>query len=247
MMSYKVHCESEVILMLPSRYEGERVLVLAPHADDETLGCGGIIQKYIAAGSPVRIVVATFVTVDYHRYRKESEAYVTYSGIDRLKELHDALAILGVTDLHFLYVDSVHPPEYHSRLDTVSRYDLASSIEHHIQDFHPTVMFLPSRTKHQDHVALHDAGVTAGRPYFWSGSIGVYETDGELEFRPNLYVSLTKEQVEKKAKALAAYQTQVGPLRHPVNPELVIAKARFRGQAIYEDYAEAFELIRVHG
>lgn len=233
--------------MLPSRYEGERALILAPHADDETLGCGGIIQKFIASGSPVRIVIATFVTLEYHRYRKEKEEYTSYSGIDRLKELHEALAILGVTDLHFLYVDSVHPPQYHSRLDMVSRFDLVATIEHHIGDFHPTIMFLPSHTKHQDHVALHDAGVTAGRPYYWSGSIGVYETDGELNFRPNLYVPLTEEQVEKKAKALATYQTQVGSMRHPVNPEFVIAKARVRGQAIYEDYAEAFELLRVHG
>lgn len=38
----------------------DRVLVLAPHPDDEVLGCGGIVQEAVAAHVPVRIVFLTY-------------------------------------------------------------------------------------------------------------------------------------------------------------------------------------------
>src|SRR5258708_6499796 len=37
----------------------DRVLVLAPHPDDESLGAGGLIQKAVAAHARVRVVIAT--------------------------------------------------------------------------------------------------------------------------------------------------------------------------------------------
>ena len=38
----------------------DRVLILAPHPDDEVLGCGGIIQQAVAMGLPVRVVFLTY-------------------------------------------------------------------------------------------------------------------------------------------------------------------------------------------
>src|SRR2546430_10087895 len=38
---------------------GERLLVLAPHPDDETLGAGGLIQRVLARGGTVRVVLVT--------------------------------------------------------------------------------------------------------------------------------------------------------------------------------------------
>ena len=43
------------VLRTPPR---ERVLVLAPHADDEVLGCGGTIMLHAAQGDPVHVVIA---------------------------------------------------------------------------------------------------------------------------------------------------------------------------------------------
>jgi LmbE family N-acetylglucosaminyl deacetylase len=38
----------------------DRILVLAPHPDDEVLGCGGIIQQALAKGLPLRVVFLTY-------------------------------------------------------------------------------------------------------------------------------------------------------------------------------------------
>ncbi|GGG13864.1 PIG-L deacetylase family protein [Paenibacillus abyssi] len=228
-------------------YNNQRVLVLAPHADDETLGCGGVLQKYLGCKSPVRVVIACFTLTFSKRYKKEIGAYSSYQGNKRIKELQKAMQILGVDDYHILYQDQSVKPRYDSKLDTISRAELVDHIERHITDFCPTVIFIPSITKHQDHEALHQAAVAAARPYFWNGSVYIYETDGELSFTPNLYVSLTKEEITRKLDALKAYVTQLGSNKHPVNEESIYYKAKFRGNQIYEEFAEAFQILRLRG
>nr|WP_243449990.1 PIG-L deacetylase family protein [Neobacillus terrae] len=219
---------------------------MAPHADDEVIGCGGVIQKYLENQSAVRVVIATFVYGTYQKFYKEKNLYEEYSGMVRLKELEKAYEILGVTDHSIMYTDN-EKIKYHSKLDVIPRIELVSKIEREIDSFKPTVIYIPSLTKHQDHTALHEAALTAIRPYYWNGSVLVYETDGELSFSPNLFVPLKPEQVEKKAKALAAYRTQVGGKNHPTTPQFLSTKATYRGQSIYTDYAEAFQVIRIHG
>lgn len=237
--------EEDQVNML--KYEKQKVLILAPHADDETLGCGGIIQRFLAEGSQVRIVIASFVLGEYTKFKKEMDKYEVYAGSDRLKELKFAMQILGVTDYHFMFTDSSDPVIYHSRLDTIPKIDLVAKIESHIQEFQPTLLFIPSKTKHQDHLILHEVGVTASRPYFWNGSVMVYETDGELAFEPNFYLPLSDQELKRKLDALLAYQTQIGKDQHPVSAHACKIKAEFRGQIIYSRYAEAFQILRLRG
>jgi len=228
-------------------YEKQRVLILAPHADDETLGCGGVIQKYISRQCPVRVVIATFRIKRSKRYKKDLAAYASYQGNTRMEELKKAMTILGVSDYPILFLDESDKPAYDSMLDVMPRATLVDQIEKQIADFDPTVIYIPSITKHQDHEALHRAAVAATRPYYWNGTVYVYETDGELDFRPQLYVPLSEDEMTRKMDALKAYQTQVENPRHPVHAQSLLYKAKFRGNHIYEDYAEAFEVIRLRG
>jgi N-acetylglucosamine malate deacetylase 1 len=126
-------------------------------------------------------------------------------------------------------------------LGVIPRVELASKIEKEIESFNPTVIYIPSKTRHQDHTAL------ATQLYYWNGSVMVYETDGEISFQPHLYIPISLEEAEKKADALNVYKTQLGTKRHPIHPESLLTKAKFRGQSIYSDYAEAFQVIRLHG
>ncbi len=228
------------------KYDGQRILIFAPHADDEILGCGGIIQKFLKYDSPVRVVIGAFVLGSDKKFRKETNQYEEYSGKVRMAELINALEILGVQDSRILYVDSFDV-QYQNHFDQIPKCELISKIEEEINSFSPSIIFIPSSTRHQDHAALHEACIAAARPYFWNGSVLVYETDGEIKFEPNLYVPLSLDEIEKKLKAISAYKTQVRSNCHPVNPHSQKAKAKFRGQVIYEDYAEAFQVFRLHG
>jgi LmbE family N-acetylglucosaminyl deacetylase len=239
---------TKVVIRMPGiHYSNQRVLVLAPHADDETLGCGGVIQKYIQSGSQVRIVIASISLSDSKRYKKETNSYGSYSGIIRIEELKEAMRLLGVTDYHIMYVDQSGKQMYDSKLDRIPRAKLVAQIERHIEEMAPSTIYIPSVTKHQDHEALHRAAVAAARPYFWNGNILIYETDGEIWFQPNLYISLTAEEMNKKIKVLEAYQTQLGTTRHPVHSDNLLYKAKFRGNQVYEEFSEAFQVFRMNG
>jgi len=80
---------------------GERLLVVAPHPDDETLGAGGLIQRVLARGGTVRVVLVTagdgYVEAVVHetgRPRPRPAEYVAY-GERRLREARFALRELG--------------------------------------------------------------------------------------------------------------------------------------------------------
>ncbi len=80
---------------------GERLLVIAPHPDDETLGAGGLIQRVRAAGGKVRVVLITagdgFVEAVRHETgtpQPRPSAFVAY-GQERLREARAALRVLA--------------------------------------------------------------------------------------------------------------------------------------------------------
>lgn len=86
---------------------GERILILAPHADDETLGCGGSIKKYIDSGKHVEVVILTdgrlgdpdIRATRSARSRAEREHALIAL---RQQETRDAMDTLGVNALTFL-------------------------------------------------------------------------------------------------------------------------------------------------
>jgi LmbE family N-acetylglucosaminyl deacetylase len=81
--------------------EHERLLVVAPHPDDETLGAGGLIQRVVARGGTVRVVLVTAgdgyvegVVRETGRPRPRPASYVAY-GERRIGETRAALRVLA--------------------------------------------------------------------------------------------------------------------------------------------------------
>ncbi|SFL46492.1 PIG-L deacetylase family protein [Pelosinus propionicus] len=81
-----------------------RLLVIAPHCDDEVLGCGGMIHDVLQAGGQVLVVVMTngdgftiATEEEFHRLFLTREDYVN-SGYTRQKETIQALQLLGVSE-----------------------------------------------------------------------------------------------------------------------------------------------------
>ena len=88
-------------LPAPQIDPSERLLVIAPHPDDETLGAGGLIQRVRANGGEVRVVLITagdgFVEAVRHETgmpQPRPSAFVAY-GQERLREARAALRVLA--------------------------------------------------------------------------------------------------------------------------------------------------------
>jgi LmbE family N-acetylglucosaminyl deacetylase len=81
----------------------ERVLIIAPHADDEILGAGGVIQRHLAQGARVVVVILTNGDGQYRRLFPSSKASINL-GYTRQKESLAALAHLGLPEENVIFL-----------------------------------------------------------------------------------------------------------------------------------------------
>ncbi len=85
----------------PERVSGPpargRVLVLAPHPDDETIGCGGTIRLHVEAGDEVAVTFLTAGTTGDPTGREDPAAYAER----RAREARAAADVLGIEELEF--------------------------------------------------------------------------------------------------------------------------------------------------
>lgn len=124
----------------------ERVLVIAPHPDDEVIGCGGTMLRHLAARDAVAIAIAT----DGRRAGFIRDPDVMAAR--RHDEAHAAADVLGVTSLHWLGL-----PE--GEWQTAA---LAGGITKLLHELRPTLLYLPSRVDfHPEHHRVAHAAALA--------------------------------------------------------------------------------------
>jgi len=199
-------------------------LVLAPHGDDETLGCGGILAKY-----PNETAVVVASTMDR----------------ERESEFLKAKEILGYTDYTCLgFQDGFLDHDMHK---------LVGRLDQMILHYQPHTLYLPFPSAHQDHIAMYEAGVRAGRlsmtpghhftPNIYAYDVAAYDlTLYPTDLKWNVFEALTEEQVDAKVQALQAYASQMVAGPHPSNSIKVQAAATGNARAV--DWAEPFALVR---
>ena len=216
-----------------------RILIIAPHMDDEVLGCGGTILRHVNDGHKVSVCVVANRAYDhvYNKARIEQEK----------NACRKAQAILGYHDLTFLDL----PDE---RLDTC-QIDIIVPLEETLQRVLPDIVYIPHRgDMNQDHRAVFEAARVACRPFapYRIQSLRVFEvpssTDqvtaiSEWPFCPTMYVDVT-DTLAKKIEAMACYETESRPFPHPRSPEGLTAYAKKRGMEIGMKAAEAFMVLR---
>ena len=203
-----------------------RVLVVAPHPDDEVLGCGGTIARHVDEGDTVDVVV---VTRGDGRYDQE---WVEQSR----KESLEAHRLLGVTATRFLDFPS-------PSLDTVPSADLIVAL---VAFTGYDVVYIPHRGDlHQEHRQIHRACLVAFRPP--GPDLYAYETLSSTEcgdgFTPNHFVDITG-QVARKEQAMLCYRTQIQESPAPRSSAGIRTLAQMRGQTVHRHFAEAFIAIR---
>ncbi|MEW9669177.1 PIG-L deacetylase family protein [Ammoniphilus sp. 3BR4] len=217
----------------------ERVLIIAPHADDEVLGCAGLIEKASRLGNSVKVVVgAVGNTYMYH-------AGQTISADTRKKELVKAVKYLGCNDVQVLYDDK------ESWLDTVPKREIISKIDGIIRTFHPTMVFIPLPGFHQDHQQLYEACMAAMRPKpgLELKLIAMFEYPLIVWKHPRfisigeLYLDIS-DSIDKKIEALRKHASQLRESRDLISEQNVKLLAQFRGMEAGVPFAEKFYIIR---
>lgn len=184
-------------------------LVLAPHPDDETLGCGATIMRKRAAGTPVKVVIATDGRHSHHSSTLSGDTLVAI----REQEALRAGAILGLhaEDIIFLRFEDGRLADYrqalHDRL-----VDIITSVN-------PEEMFVSSIIDtHPDHRVLGELGRQLARAppghfpllyeypiWFWDPRTWRVGYLRELSTR----IVRTEEFRTRKREAIAAYCSQV--------------------------------------
>lgn len=215
------------------------ILVIAPHADDEVLGCGGTIARHAALGNQVNVLVAT---------RGIAELFPPEYMYQIHQEMQNAHKLLGV---HKTYVLDFPAP----KLDVIPGHELADAIKHIIEETQPETVYVPHRGDlHTDHQKIYTASLVATRPVnaCTVRTLLSYETLSETDwaspspdgtFVPTLFVDISK-YLELKLSAMRCYTSQLKLFPQTRSIESLQALARVRGGTVSVDAAEAFMLIR---
>ena len=220
----------------------KRILVVAPHPDDETLGAGGAIAKFSEQGHQVSVlVVSGHLPPIYSREDYE----ITVS------EAKNAFKILGVAESWFLEIPATMVSEHPVGI-------LNGKISEVIKEIEPHIVLCPFPDRHIDHRVVFESVMVATRPVATGRCIellAAYETLSETHwnaahiepnFVPNWVVNITM-QIDRKIAAVSCYKSQIPAFPGARSIEAVNALAQFRGTQSGFAYGESFQTIRMIG
>lgn len=221
----------------------ESVLVIAPHADDEALGAGGLIAKLRRRHCAVHVI---FACVDgMQHYGTDHRTTVA----EREAEIAAVSGILG-----FTHTTLYSGRDLIEKLDTLPQRDLVDAFESAINRWRPDLLLLPHGVDFdQDHVACFRAGFAAARPIpqslgkHFPKRVASYEmpklTWSAEAFQPTLYIDISDD-LPAKLSAIEAYKSQFRVPPHLRSLANITALARLRGSECGVDYAEGFRMHR---
>jgi N-acetylglucosamine malate deacetylase 1 len=228
----------------------QRLLVITPHADDETYGCAGSMARIKALGGEVFVVLVS--VGDLGHFSDGDIKLVTHK--TRLDEFESVMQLLKVDDWDVLFTDA----ETHLALDAMPRKELVRLLEASgrlsIDDLRPTMVMIPAPSYNQDHEALFRACVTATRPGVHGqrhlapqvmayDNTSLFWSFGQDRFQPTCYIDIS-EYLEFKIQAMRLHASQVRPEIYHGSPESLELQTRLRGREVGVEAAEGFQMLR---
>ena len=218
------------------------IMVVAPHADDELLGCGGALLRWANEGATIGWLLMTSMRHD----GVWSESQVT----NRQKEIADVCRGLSIKKDHFF---SLGLPT--SSLDVQPMSDLVASISSVFAVFKPSQVLLPFPGDiHSDHRVAFEAASACTKWFRYSSikRVLAYETLSETDFsidpryrafQPNVFVDISS-YLDQKLSLLSIYESEMGSSPFPRSEETVRALSVVRGSQAGFRHAEAFYLVK---
>ncbi|GAA65006.1 hypothetical protein P20311_2810 [Pseudoalteromonas sp. BSi20311] len=216
------------------------ILIVAPHADDETLGCGGTILRYIKEGHEVHWLLVTGM--------KEEFGFSTEQITIRNKEIDKVNKLYGFSSLNKLNF----PP---AALEKVSKGELIGAISKVVNAIKPDEVFTTYRNDaHSDHEIVYDAVMSCTKSfrYPFVKRVLAYETISETDFglkpedggfRPNTFIDIGPF-LQEKLNILEVFESEVGEFPFPRSRKSLESLAFVRGAQSNCNAAEAYFLIK---
>lgn len=212
----------------------KRILVIAPHADDEVLGCGGYLLHQRDLGAEIRIIIAAI---------GGSKKIASFS--ERLKEFRsvcDALHAEG----KYLY------PNKDAILETELSFDITSRLDAEIDDFKPNEIFVNCLSRHQDHIRLYHCAMASLRlrEGYKPDFVALYEypfsTDSfDLPNGGKAYHDIS-DNINEKIKLYYLYSSQIRKAPSPLNEKGIKSLASVRGMEAGVEFAELFYIQKTY-
>ncbi len=222
-----------------------KVLVVAAHADDEILGCGGTMARHADHGDSVAVM---FLTDGVGSRSEELSAEATAAAKERSAASARALDIVGASLLAQLQLPD-------NAIDSVPRLEVTRQVEGIISDYQPDLIY----THHGgdlniDHRRALESVLTACRPQGGPGPRAIYSFEVASStawqgqslsplFCPNHYVNIS-DQLDRKLQAMEAYAEEMRPFPHARSIEALEHQSKWRGSQVGFQAAEAFVLER---
>ena len=217
----------------------KRILIVAPHPDDESLAVGGAIAKFANQGHEVKVL-----TISGHL----PPLYSLDDYEKTINEAQEAYKILGVSSFSFLDIPA-------TMVRDVPVHKMNSKIFNVVNDFQPHIVLSPYPDRHIDHRLVFDSVMVATRPVGVGRNIEIvasYETLSETHwnaphiepnFTPNWVIDIT-DQIGIKLKAIDCYKSQISDFPNPRSIQAVEALAKFRGTQAGFGFGEGMHIIR---
>lgn len=218
----------------------ENVLVIAPHSDDDILGCGGLMSRVKKLGGKVHVIVAAVGDVKFYHSNQEVTAET------REEEFYNALKVLGVDSGEILY------RRFEQRLHMLPIVDIITDLDLKIREIKPTAVFIPYPSFHQDHKVVFDAAFAALRPTpntSYVKLVAMYEYpfvvwDNQPVDGSRFHLDITDE-IDAKVEAMACHKSQLRPKDELISLETIRLWASRRGLEVGVPYAEAYKALRM--
>lgn len=215
-----------------------KVIVIAPHPDDETLGCGGTLFRHKQEGDELYWIIVTGIN--------EEAGWSNEAVKKRNAEIDSVAEKYEFTDVFNFRLPT-------TKIDTLPLFDLIEKITDVYKKVEPQMIYMPfAYDVHTDHQliakALHSTFKWFRHPYI--KKVLMYETPSETEFnfmenrtfRPNVFVDISN-YLDDKIEAMKIYESEIGEFPFPRSDEAIRALATLRGSQSGFKAAEAFQLV----
>lgn len=215
-------------------------VVISPHPDDETLGCGGTLLKHKKNNDNIYWIIVTELSekMGFNKNQINNRQ-------QEIKKVSKEYSFNRVFQLEYSAVS----------LDTIPLQNLIEDVSNIFKNINPEIIYLPFRNDiHTDHRVVFDVVISCTKSFRYPSikRVLAYETISETEFAPPLNENIFKPNcfsnisnfIDRKIEIMKIYKSEIREHPFPRSAKNIRALATFRGATAGIEYAEAFMVLK---